>query len=179
MLDELKARGVSITEVTLLIAARSHYWVRSAFRQMVAAGAIGDVEAEARVAASTAASRIDFPRPERYEVSASTADMINERRQAGGRVMVCGTSALRTLETVADDTGLLWPQQGFTQLTIAPGHRFRACDAFLTNLHRPVSSELVLTAAFVGRELLLETYQREIVPHGYRFHEFGDSMFIV
>lgn len=91
--------------------------------------------AVARVAACTADSRIDFPRAERYELSAATADVINERRRAGGRVMVCGTSALRTMETVADDAGLLWPQQGFTQLTISPGHQFRACDAFLTNLH--------------------------------------------
>jgi S-adenosylmethionine:tRNA ribosyltransferase-isomerase len=179
MLDEFKARGVAIAEVTLLIAARSHYWVRLAFRQRVAEGAVGDVEAEARVAASATGGRIDFPRAERYELSAATADVINERRRAGGRVMVCGTSALRTLETVADDTGLLWPQQGFTQLTISPGHQFRACDAFLTNLHRPVSSELVLTAAFAGRELLLETYRHQIIPRGYHFYEFGDSMIIV
>jgi S-adenosylmethionine:tRNA ribosyltransferase-isomerase len=179
MLGELKARNVAIAEVTLLIAARSHYWVRSAFRQRVAAGAVGDVQAEARVAAAENGGRIDFPRPERYELSAATADVINERRRAGGRVMVCGTSALRTLETVADRAGLLWPQQGFTQLTISPGHDFRACDAFLTNLHRPASSELVLTSAFAGRELLLGTYRGQIVPRGYRFYEFGDSMVIV
>ena len=99
--------------------------------------------------------------------------------RAGGRVMVCGTSALRTLETVADSTGLLWPQQGFTQLTISPGHQFRCCDAFLTNLHRPMSSELVLTAAFAGRELLLETYRHQVIPRGYQFYEFGDSMVII
>jgi S-adenosylmethionine:tRNA-ribosyltransferase-isomerase (queuine synthetase) len=179
ILGDLKARGVAIAEVTLLIAARSHYWVRAAFRQRVAEGAVGDVESEDRVAASATGSCIDFPRAERYELSAATADVINERRRAGGRVMVCGTSALRTLETVADDTGLLWPQQGFTQLTISPGHQFRACDAFLTNLHRPMSSELVLTAAFAGRELLLETYHHQIIPRGYHFYEFGDSMVIV
>jgi S-adenosylmethionine:tRNA ribosyltransferase-isomerase len=179
MLDGLRAHGVAIAEVTLFIAARSHYWVRSAFRELVAAGAIGDVEAEARVAASAVDGRIDYPRAERYELPASTADLINERRRAGGRVVVCGTSALRTLETVADDAGLLWPQQGFTQLTISPGHQFQACDVFLTNLHRPVSSELVLTAAFAGRELLLETYRHQIVSRGYRFYEFGDSMLIV
>jgi S-adenosylmethionine:tRNA ribosyltransferase-isomerase len=132
-----------------------------------------------RVAVRAAGSRIDFPQAERYELSAATADMISERRRAGGRVMVCGTSALRTMETVADGTGLLWPQQNFTQLTISPGHHFRACDAFLTNLHHPVSSELVLTAAFAGREFLLETYRHQIIPRGYRFDEFGDSMVIV
>jgi S-adenosylmethionine:tRNA ribosyltransferase-isomerase len=179
MLAELKARDVAVVEVTLLIAARSHYWVRSAFRRRIAEGAVGDIKAEARLEAEANGPRIDFPRAERYELCAAAADVINERRRSGGRVMVCGTSALRTLETVADGTGLLWPQQGFTQLTISPGHDFRACDAFLTNLHRPMSSELVLTAAFAGRELLLETYRSQIVPRGYRFYEFGDSMVIV
>ena len=56
----------------------------------------------------TVGSCVDFPRAERYELSAATADVINERRRAGGCVMVCGTSALRTMETVADDAGLLW-----------------------------------------------------------------------
>jgi S-adenosylmethionine:tRNA ribosyltransferase-isomerase len=179
MLAELRARGVAIAEVTLLIAARSDYWVRAALRKKMGDGAAGVDEPEPAAPVPGAGGRIDFPRAERYELSASAADVINERRQAGGRVMVCGTSALRTLETVADDAGLLWPQQGFTQLTISPGHRFRACDAFITNLHRPVSSELVLTSAFAGRELLLETYRSEIIPARYQFYEFGDSMVIV
>jgi S-adenosylmethionine:tRNA ribosyltransferase-isomerase len=179
MLSELEAAGVAVAEVTLLIAARSHYWVRSAFRQRVAEGAVGDLEAEERVASAPPGSSIDFPRAERYELSAATADIINERRGAGGRVVACGTSALRTLETVADGNGVLWPQQGFTQLTISPGHQFRACETFITNLHRPGSSEMVLTAAFAGRELLLDTYRREIVPREYLFYEFGDSMMII
>jgi S-adenosylmethionine:tRNA ribosyltransferase-isomerase len=178
MLAELKARDVAIAEVTLLLAARSHYWVRSAFRQRIAEGAVGDLKAEAQAEAAGNGGRIDFPRAEKYELGAAAADVINERRRSGGRVMVCGTSALRTLETVADEAGLLWPQQGFTQLTISPGHNFRACDAFLTNLHRPMSSELVLTVAFAGRELL-DAYRGQIIPGGYRFHEFGDSMVIV
>lgn len=177
MLDGLRTRGVAIVDVTLLIAARSHYWVRYALRERLDASDRAELDAEEAPAASS--SGIDFPRAERYEVSAATADVINERRQAGGRIFVCGTSALRTLETVVDDNGMLWPQQGFTQLTIAPGHRFGACDAFLTNLHRPGSSELVLTAAFSGRETLLRAYRDQIVPQRYQFHEFGDSMLIV
>ncbi|MDQ3934518.1 MAG: S-adenosylmethionine:tRNA ribosyltransferase-isomerase [Actinomycetota bacterium] len=179
MFDEFKARGMAIVEVTLFIAARSHYWVRTAFKQMVDAGVLGDAEADAALVDAAPTPVIDFPRPERYEITAAAADTINERRQKGGRLFVVGTSALRTLETVADDTGLFWPQTGFTQLTIAPGHRFRACDAFVTNLHRPGSSELVLTSAFAGRERLLDVYRTRIVPDRYRFYEFGDSMLIL
>jgi S-adenosylmethionine:tRNA ribosyltransferase-isomerase len=177
MLDGLKARGVAVVEVTLLIAARSSYFVRKALASVDGEGAEGS-SGNAQ-AADAGAGGIDFPRAERYELPPTTADIINERRGNGGRVFVCGTSALRTLETVVDKNGLLWPQQGFTQLTITPGHRFGACDAFLTNLHRPRSSELVLTSAFAGREPLLAAYRDEIVSRGYQFYEFGDSMMIV
>lgn len=180
MLEQLRERGVAIVEVTLFIAPRYRWWVQKAFNER-----FGDIEArddEAHDPAadgSGAVAGVSFPRAERYEIPPETADVINARRQTGARIFVCGTSALRTLETVVDDDGLLWPQQGFTRLTIAPGHRFRACDAFLTNLHLPRSSELVLTSAFAGREYLLQAYRQEIVPHRYRFFEFGDSMLIV
>ncbi|WP_346011791.1 S-adenosylmethionine:tRNA ribosyltransferase-isomerase [Streptomyces sp. SID3343] len=61
---------------------------------------------------------------------------------------------------------------------MSPGHRFRACDALLTNLHEPCSSELVLVAAFTGRDLLMRAYRDELVPHGYHFDYFGDSMLV-
>jgi S-adenosylmethionine:tRNA ribosyltransferase-isomerase len=179
MLTELSGRGVAVVYVTLLTAVRSHHWVRKAFREDVAAGAIGDIAAEDRIQQSQPRGAIDYPRAERYEISAPSADAINDRRRRGGRVVVCGTSALRALETIADKTGLLWPQQGFTHLTIGPGHQFLACDSFVTNLHRPRSSELVLTAAFAGRDFLLRAYQEAIIPRGYFFYEFGDSMMVV
>jgi S-adenosylmethionine:tRNA ribosyltransferase-isomerase len=179
VLEELRAREVAVAEVTLLIAARSHYFVRQLFRQQVAAGGVGDVDAEARVDRATQTKGFDFPGAERYEVGAEAAETITESRARGGRIVVCGTSALRTLETVTGEDGRVPAATGFTRLTIAPGHRFRACDAFLTNLHRPKSSELLLTAAFTGREPLLAVYQRELIPREYRFHEFGDSMLIV
>ncbi|MGH8900910.1 MAG: S-adenosylmethionine:tRNA ribosyltransferase-isomerase [Egibacteraceae bacterium] len=179
MLDELKARGVAVAEITLLLAARTHWFVRSLFKQEVAKGGIGNVAAEDRFADTTPEPEFDFPRAERYEVLEQTAELINQRRASGGRIVVCGTSALRTLETVATEDDRVHAGQGFTRLIITPGHRFRACDAFLTNLHRPKSSEMLLTSAFAGRKPLLAAYQRELIPQGYLFYEFGDSMLIL
>jgi S-adenosylmethionine:tRNA ribosyltransferase-isomerase len=178
-LNDLRAMGVAVAEVTLLLAARSHYFVRELFRQRVAEGGTGDVDAENRVDWATQTKGFDFPRAERYEVTAQSAELINERRARGGRIMVCGTSALRTLETVTGADGRVPAATGFTRLRITPGHRFHACDAFLTNLHRPKSSELLLTSAFTGREPLIEVYRRELIPREYLFYEFGDSMLIV
>jgi S-adenosylmethionine:tRNA ribosyltransferase-isomerase len=105
LLEELRTRGVAVAEVTLLLAARSHYFVRQLFRQRVAAGGVGDIDAEDRVDRASSIQGIDFPRAERYEVTAETAETINQRRSRGGQIVVCGTSALRTLETVADKDG--------------------------------------------------------------------------
>jgi len=179
LLNGLRASGVAVAEVTLWLAARSHYFVRELFKQRVAEGGPGDIDAENQVDRMAQVTGFDFPRAERYEVTAQTAELINERRARGGRIVVCGTSALRTLETVTGADGRVPAAAGFTQLHIVPGHRFSACDAFLTNLHRPKSSELLLTSAFAGRELLLAAYQRELIPREYLFYEFGDSMLIV
>lgn len=174
MLDELAECGVTLVRVTLFIALRwtyeglaKHFW---------------DV---ARPSPDAPEPPIPFrelygpPRAERYEVSRPAADTINARRREGGRVVVCGTSALRTLETVADPHGHVHPGTGWTSTFITPGHRFRAADAFLTNFHMPMSTELLLTSAFVGsRERLLRLYRDEVLPRGYAFHEFGDSMLI-
>jgi S-adenosylmethionine:tRNA ribosyltransferase-isomerase len=179
VLSALRAKGVAVAEVTLLLAARSHFWVRELFKQRVAAGGIGDVAAEDEADFSTRAEGFDFPRAERYEVTAVNAELINDRRADGGRIVVCGTSAMRTLETVAKEHGRLTAATGFTTLTIVPGHQFLATDAFLTNLHRPKSSELLLTSAFTGRDPLLNVYTRELIPREYLFYEFGDSMLII
>ncbi|WP_370136259.1 S-adenosylmethionine:tRNA ribosyltransferase-isomerase [Streptacidiphilus sp. EB103A] len=76
-------------------------------------------------------------------------------------------------------SGRVWPGSGWTDLILGPGHRFTACDGFITNLHMPQSSELRLTSAVAGRELLLNLYQDIVVPERYLFNEFGDSMLIV
>ncbi|WP_202638033.1 S-adenosylmethionine:tRNA ribosyltransferase-isomerase [Bailinhaonella thermotolerans] len=177
MLDELRNRGVAVVEVTHFIAAR---WQHGYLRDWLGDEVDWPEDADIELTPGAAAPSLPFPRPERYEVSTRAADEINERRRAGGRVVVCGTSALRALETVTDERGgRVWPGSGWTNLIIGPGHRPRSCDSFLTNFHLPRSSELRLTAAFTGRQPLLDLYREEVIPNGYLFNEFGDSMLII
>ncbi|MCC9307125.1 S-adenosylmethionine:tRNA ribosyltransferase-isomerase [Kitasatospora sp. RB6PN24] len=177
LLRQLTELGVAVAEVTLDIGVK---WgvVRLATWLRETAGITEPVLPEG-TARTPADERGNFPGAEHYDVSIETADTINARRRAGGRVVVCGTTVMRTLETVTDDAGRVWPGHGWTRLVIDPGHRFRSCDAFMTNLHMPTSSELQLTASLVGGDRLPEIYRTEIVPRGYRFYEFGDSMVIV
>lgn len=119
----------------------------------------------------------DMPR-EWIEVPAATARTINETRATSGRVIAVGTTAVRALETCADDTGAARAWQGDTDLYITPGHRFRLVDALITNFHLPRSTLLVLVCAFAGREKVLRAYQ-EALDRGYRFLSFGDAMLIV
>lgn len=174
MLAEIAGLGVEFVQVTLDIAVR---WTYEGFRVNFWEYARPDAGAEK--------PPFDFeahyapPRPERYHVPLEAADTINARRRAGGRIVACGTSALRTLETVTDEAGHVYPGSGWTGILISPGHEFRACDVFLTNFHMPMSTELLLTAAVLGgREKLLDVYRDEVLPRDYAFNEFGDSMLI-
>ena len=164
---ELRLNGVNVVEVTNFIAAR---WNPGYLSRLLGHG--DDVQ--------EAPSSLPIPRAEWYEVSQAAADAITDCRREGGRVVICGTSALRAVETVTDERSRrTWPGRGWTNLIIGPGHAFRACDAFLTNFHMPQSSELRLTAGFAGREELLNVYRDVAIPGGYLFNEFGDSMLIV
>jgi S-adenosylmethionine:tRNA ribosyltransferase-isomerase len=175
----VREHGVAVAEVTLFLAARTRREVRRMFRHMVAQGGIGDPAAEELVDAGRPADEFDFPPAERYEITEHAADLINIRRAGGGRILVVGTSALRALETVTGADGKVPAATGLTGLRITPGHRFHACDAFMTNLHEPRSSELVLVSALTGRDFLIDTYRNELVPRGYRFNYFGDSMLVI
>ena len=88
-----------------------------------------------------------------------------------------GTTSLRTLETLADDQGILHDGEGETDIFITPGYRFKACDLLLTNFHLPESTLLMLVSALMGREEALAAYQ-EAVRERYRFFSFGDCMLI-
>ncbi|MDO5033240.1 MAG: tRNA preQ1(34) S-adenosylmethionine ribosyltransferase-isomerase QueA [Eubacteriales bacterium] len=114
-----------------------------------------------------------------YEVSAEAADLINRRKQAGGRIICVGTTSCRTLESLADpESGLLKAGMGETSLYIYPGYRFKLMDGLLTNFHLPESSLLMLVSAFYGREDILAAY-REAVAERYRFYSLGDCMLIL
>lgn len=108
------------------------------------------------------------------ELSAESADAINAARRAGGRVVSVGTTALRVLETVADETGRMAPWQGETQLYILPGYRFRAADLLLTNFHLPKSTLFMLVAAFAGLARIKAAYAHAIRER-YRFFSYGDA----
>ncbi len=114
---------------------------------------------------------------EYYEIGADTVKTINNRPE-GARVFSVGTTSTRVLETVSDERGAVRQGKGWTDIYIYPGHSFRCADALITNFHPPRSTTLLLTAAFAGRELLLEAY-REAVSRKYRFLSFGDATLIV
>ena len=115
---------------------------------------------------------------EYYEVTPEAAEKINAARVAGGRVVCIGTTSVRTLETVADDNGIVHPGMGNTSIFITPGVKLKATDVLLTNFHLPESTLLMLISALMGREQALDAY-REAVEKEYRFFSFGDCMLIL
>ena len=111
-------------------------------------------------------------------VSPESAALINERRAAGGRIVAVGTTSCRTLESAADENGIIHPVSGDTGIFIYPGYRFRAVDALITNFHLPESTLLMLVSAFYNRDAVLDAY-RTAVKEEYRFFSFGDAMFLI
>lgn len=114
---------------------------------------------------------------EAYEVTAAAADTINHARQAGGRIVCVGTTSCRTVESAADENGMVRPCSGNTDIFIYPGYRFKVTDGLLTNFHLPESTLLMLVSALAGRENVLAAYE-EAVREKYRFFSFGDAMFL-
>ncbi|MCI8542123.1 MAG: S-adenosylmethionine:tRNA ribosyltransferase-isomerase, partial [Lachnospiraceae bacterium] len=114
---------------------------------------------------------------EHYEVSREAADTINRTKAQGGRIVCVGTTSCRTLESAADESGLVQPGSGDTDIFIYPGYRFRVLDALITNFHLPESTLIMLVSALAGREHVLAAYE-EAVRERYRFFSFGDAMLV-
>ena len=112
-----------------------------------------------------------------YEVTEETAETINRIKREGGRIICVGTTSTRTIESVADDDGIVHPGSGETDIFIYPGYRFKVLDALITNFHLPESTLVMLVSALAGRENVLNAY-RIAVEERYRFFSFGDAMFI-
>lgn len=112
-----------------------------------------------------------------YSVSPDAARTINDRRANAGRVWAVGTTSVRTLESVTDESGFVHAGEGDTQIFIRPGYRFRAVDRLITNFHLPRSTLIMLVAAFAGYELTMRAYQ-VAVEERYRFYSYGDAMLI-
>src|SRR5690606_4938426 len=142
LLEQAEARGIEIARIVLHVGPGTFLPVRSATEQ------------EHRVL------------PERYSISAPAAQRMAAARASGRRIIAVGTTVVRALESAAA-SGSYGPSEGWTDLTIVPGHRFRAIGGLVTNFHLPRSSLLLLVSAWAGRDRILAAY-REAIDHGYR-----------
>lgn len=153
LLDEIRAKGVKIAEVTLHVGL----------------GTFRPVKVEH--------VQDHHMHSEYYEVTEEAARLINETKQNGGRVIAVGTTSCRTLESAAGEDGSLTTKSGWTDIFIYPGYTFKVIDALITNFHLPESTLVMLVSALAGRENIMNAYA-EAVKERYRFFSFGDAMFI-
>jgi S-adenosylmethionine:tRNA ribosyltransferase-isomerase len=150
LLAKLEARGVALHKLTLHVGT----------------GTFLPVHAE-----DTADHRMHA---EYAVLSATTADALNAVRAKGGKIVAVGSTALRTLESAADDDGNIRPYAGETSIFITPGYRFKAVDAMVTNFHLPRSTLFMLVSAFCGLDVMKRAYAHAI-REGYRFYSYGDA----
>ena len=110
-------------------------------------------------------------------MSQETANILNQTRAEGGRIICVGTTSCRTLESLVSEDGQFKPSSKWTEIFIYPGYQFKAMQGLITNFHLPESTLVMLVSAFAGRENILSAY-RQAVEEKYRFFSFGDAMFI-
>ncbi|HEX6537842.1 MAG TPA: S-adenosylmethionine:tRNA ribosyltransferase-isomerase [Candidatus Dormibacteraeota bacterium] len=116
----------------------------------------------------------ELPPPERFEITAGSAQLINAAREAGSRVIAVGTTVVRAVETLVAPDGWVDAGSGWTDLVLSPERPVRAFDGLITGWHEPRSSHLLLLQAVAGQDAVAAAYQAAL-SHGYRWHEFGDS----
>ncbi|KAL9038187.1 MAG: hypothetical protein Q9214_005386 [Letrouitia sp. 1 TL-2023] len=161
LLSQAAAKGVEMAYITLHVGATEVYAVRHISAEEVENHKV---------------------RSEYFEVGDKAATQINRARAEGRRVIAVGTTVMRTLESLTvnrESKALIEAQAGWTDLYIYPGFNFKVVDVLLTNLHRPRSSHIVLTAAFAGKDFVMRSYDEITEMGGYEFDMFGDSMLIV
>jgi S-adenosylmethionine:tRNA ribosyltransferase-isomerase len=115
---------------------------------------------------------------EAFRVSDADAAAINDAHASGAKAWAVGTTTVRTLESIADEGGMVRPGDGETRIFLRPPYRFRAVDHLVTNFHLPRSTLMMLVAAFAGYDLTMHAY-REAIARGYRFYSYGDAMVII
>ena len=115
---------------------------------------------------------------EYYEITKESADLINETKKNGGRIICVGTTSCRTVESAADESGFVHPGCDNTEIFIYPGYRFKVLDGLITNFHLPESTLIMLVSALAGRDHVLNAYEIA-VKEKYRFFSFGDAMIII
>ena len=153
LLEQIQAKGVKLAHVTLHVGLGTFRPVK-----------VDDVTQH-------------HMHSEFYMVEEDQAKLINDTKAAGGRVICVGTTSCRTLESAADENGILQPGSGWTEIFIYPGYRFKIMDALITNFHLPESTLLMLVSAFADKETIGKAYEEAVREH-YRFFSFGDAMFI-
>ena len=153
LLEQVKAKGVSIAPVTLHVGLGTFRPVK-----------VEDVTQH-------------HMHSEFYVVEEEQARLINETKAAGGRIISVGTTSCRTLESAGDETGVVKAGSGWTDIFIYPGYRFKVIDGLITNFHLPESTLLMLVSALAGKDTIMKAYE-EAVKERYRFFSFGDAMFI-
>ncbi|OIJ07718.1 tRNA preQ1(34) S-adenosylmethionine ribosyltransferase-isomerase QueA [Anaerobacillus arseniciselenatis] len=155
LLEEIKAKGVQIVYITLHVGLGT-------FRP-VSVDSIEEHEMHA----------------EFYQMTSETAEILNETRRNGQKIITVGTTSTRTLETIAQENdGVFRESSGWTSIFIYPGYQYRGIDGLITNFHLPKSTLIMLVSALASREHTLNAY-REAVKNKYRFFSFGDAMLIM
>lgn len=153
LLEQIKSRGIRIAEVTLHVGLGTFRPVK-----------VENVQEH-------------HMHSEFYMIDQKAADIINETKKKGGRVICVGTTSCRTIESAAAEDGTLKASSGWTEIFIYPGYRFKILDALITNFHLPESTLVMLVSALAGRDHVLQAYETA-VQEKYRFFSFGDAMFI-
>ncbi len=153
LLEQLTAKGVTIVPITLHVGLGT-------FRPV----SVEDVTSHKM-------------HSEFYQMPKKSAELLNEAKKAGKRIISVGTTSTRTLETIYQIHGMFQECSGWTDIFIYPGFQFKAIDALITNFHLPKSTLVMLVSALAGKEHILNAY-KEAVKNEYRFFSFGDSMFI-
>ena len=113
-----------------------------------------------------------------YVVEEDQAELINQTKKNGGRVISVGTTSCRTLESATGEDGVLKAGSGWTEIFIYPGYKFKMIDGLITNFHLPESTLLMLVSALAGKENIMKAYE-EAVKERYRFFSFGDAMLLL
>ncbi len=154
LLEEIRSSGVRLAEITLHVGL----------------GTFRPVKAQ----------RIEDHNmhTEYYEIDQNAAEIINQAKAEGHRVIAVGTTSTRTLESAADENGVIKASRGWTNIFIYPGYTFRVIDGLITNFHLPESTLIMLVSAFAGKEYVFRAYE-EAIRERYRFFSFGDAMLII
>lgn len=153
LLKEIKAKGINIAYLTLHVGLGTFRPVK-----------VDDINEH-------------IMHSEFYHLDKENADIINETKKRGNKVIAVGTTSTRTLETIGDENGFVREQSGWTDIFLYPGYKYKVIDELITNFHLPESTLIMLVSALAGKENVMNAYN-EAVKERYRFFSFGDSMII-